>query len=117
MTTKNSKYYQLFLPVFKQGDDLHHYLKANPKEPAKALLGLAEQYEAAASICRRVAGVVVEAPAGSVKINADTHWIGIQAPPASFAGLVTDKVVTIPNYLDEKDGEDSDVGDDDLFEG
>jgi hypothetical protein len=99
-----SQSYELFLPVFKQGDDLAHHLEKNPQEPAKALLGLAEQYEATASICRRVAAVVAETPPGSVSIMADTHLISIDGPSESFAGLVSDGILTVPEQDEEDEG-------------
>jgi len=110
--------YELSLPVFKQGDDLDHYLGKNPDDPAKAFLGLAEQYEDAAKICRRVAGVAMEAPKGSVTVNADSHLILVEGPPEAFAGLVTDKTLRIPGWLsemEEAEGYNGEVGDDEVL--
>lgn len=107
------KTYEFFLPVFKQGDDLHGHLQANPNDHAKALIGLAEQYEAAAGLCRRVAGVVAETP--GVTLDGDTHMIWVYGPAEPLAGLVKDEVLTVPPYDEEEDEdpEGDDIDDED----
>lgn len=96
----NQEHFELFLPVFKQGDDLQHHLKHNPDNPSQAFLDLAEQYEIAGEICRRVASTVVEAK-HPVSVYADTHYISITAAKEDFAGLLQDEVVTVPERDDE----------------
>jgi len=96
--------YELHLPVYKQGDDLAAHLRDFPHEPAKAFVGLAERYEAAAAACRRVAGVIAEAPLG-IAVQADTHMICVEGPRGALAGLVADKVLTKSPFEEEEEGE------------
>jgi hypothetical protein len=108
----SKNYYDLFLPVFKQGDDLAQHLSESPEDPAKAFLGLAERYQDAAQICKRVASVVKEAPAGSIEVQADTHMIKLYGSEEYFGGLVQDKIIGIEGPGDHED-EDSESDDDD----
>jgi hypothetical protein len=99
-----TKSYELHLPVFKPGDDLAQHLQKNPGKPSQAMVGLAEQYEAAASLCRRVAAVAAETP--SVVIQGDTHTITVEGPEAALAGLEADAILTAtPWDHEEGDGE------------
>ena len=100
-----TKSYNLFLPVWKQGDDLHGHLSATDTTPADAFLGLAGQYEEAARICRRVAGVLAETKE-EVTVFADTHMISLEGNPASFAGLVSDGLLEEETWEDDEDPED-----------
>lgn len=108
--TTNSTY-DFHLPVFKQGDDLHHHIQRNPGAPEKALLGLAEQYEEASRLCRRVAAVVAETP--GVELFADTHMIQVTGPTAALTGLVADEVLTATPFDDEGDEDEDEVLDED----
>ena len=100
------KHYSLFLPVFKQGDDLAYHLNKNPDDNAKAFIGLAEQYEEAAKQCRRVAGVLAETEA---EVGADCHFIGVSGDEQALAGLVADNLLQLePDQDDEYSDEEDD---------
>lgn len=99
--------YTLWLPVYKQGDDLGHNLH-ELGDDAKAFLASAEQYEEAARICRRFAGLAMEK---KVKINcADTHHISVSGLEDVLTPLATDLGLMVEVWDD--DGEDEDWEDD-----
>lgn len=110
-------YYDLRLPVWKQGEDFQNYLNNGDRDkPAEAFLALAEHYEVAAGICRRVAGVVAEAPEGSVAADGVCpHSITILGPAHVFGGLVADGVLTLNAYNNDYNDED-DEDDDGVYE-
>jgi hypothetical protein len=100
------KSYELHLPVFKQGTDLNHALRAAHGDQAKALRDQAEFYEIAASMCLHMADVLEENP--EVKVYADTHTIVIDGPEAILAPLGEEGLLcSCPNHH-------SGVGDSDL---
>lgn len=80
------RYYNLFLPVYKQGDDLASCLDDNKGDPVKGFLDLAEQYDSAAQICREVADVL--ALSKTTHVQADTHFIGLELDPTIAEPLV-----------------------------
>lgn len=92
--------YQLPLPVFKQGDDLRSHMETHVDD-ARVFLAMANQYEEAARICRRMAGVIKESGREKeIEIDGDAHMISISGPPEVFAGLVSDKVLFEVDYDD-----------------
>ena len=95
--------YELMLPVFKKGDDLAYHLSQHQDNPIEAFRALAEEYEAAASICRRVVGVLLEVPSGhDVRVLADTHTIALTTEhPADLQGLLADKTLQEFDFEDE----------------
>jgi hypothetical protein len=83
---------ELFLPCFKQGDDLGHHLSEARKteteehlQAAKAFNALAEQYDDCATLCRQAAKVFVEHP--DLLVDADCHHIGVSGPRAVLEPL------------------------------
>lgn len=97
-----NRIYEFHLPVFKQGDDLSQHVEKNPGNPSKALIGLAEQYEEASRLCRRLASVASE---GAMVLHADTHTIEVEADEKALAGLVSDGVLSVPPGDDEAGGD------------
>lgn len=73
--------YNLYLPVFKQGDDLQMQIISNAGDSVKALRGLAVQYQSAASICDRVAEIILKSTSsGKIAISGDAHLIYLSIP-------------------------------------
>lgn len=108
------KSYELHLPVFKQGSDLGHAIQQNPGDLRAAFEEQASRYDAAAQICRRMAGVAAETP--DLEIQADTHYIGVSGPSDRLDSLVREDFLSVTDYGDEEDweeGDDDDVDDDD----
>jgi hypothetical protein len=98
------KTYNLFLPVFKQGDDLAHHLEANNGHPVKSFLDLAEQYKSAAEICQTVATVLSRADnVDDVQVDAGTHCIFVNAPEEAVSSLVRDSILVEEDYSDEEE--------------
>jgi hypothetical protein len=110
--TKKVRSYECWLPVYKQGDDFHDHLVRNPGDPAAAFLGLAERYEDAARQCRRVASVLKESPE-DVTVDGCTHFISIQAPESTMAGLLADEVVGVCAFGEDEDEDEDDDNDGD----
>jgi hypothetical protein len=111
------KSFQVMLPVFKQGDDMYCAEKAAKEELAKTCEGevkadvlasrtfalAADQYEAAAAICRRLAGAARETYIELAQ--ADTHLILIRAEEAAVQGLVADGILDSDPFGEDEDEE------------
>ena len=93
-------YYDLPLPVFKQGDDLAHHL-ASERTVADAFEALAQQYDAAAAACRRMAGVAREVP--DLHVHADTHHIGVHGPVDRLDALVAEELLQREEFDDDEE--------------
>jgi hypothetical protein len=76
---------ELFLPLFKQGDDLADHLAAE-KDTRAAFLSYAEQLRGAAGMLERLAE-----HAGSLQVElADTHEIVVSGPAPLVRGLMAE---------------------------
>jgi hypothetical protein len=121
-----SKSYELSLPVFKQGDDLHHQIDQAKGNLREAFEAQAECYLEAARICKRMAGVAAEMP--ELRVDANTHIIFVDYEGGSNTGerldqLVREELLTVRDWEDEdfdeededdeEDEEDGDEEDDD----
>lgn len=68
--------YQLNLPYFKQGDDLHHFMSVNEENP---FLAHAEMLRNAAALLEKASKFYA---AGTLYIaQADTHYISVETTP------------------------------------
>jgi hypothetical protein len=103
------KSYELNLPVFKQGDDLHHCITQNPGDLRAAFEQQACNYNEAARLCRRMAGVAAEVP--DLEVYADTHHIGVDGPVGRLESLVNEEILTVVEHDDEFDEEGEEAGD------
>jgi hypothetical protein len=92
---------QFHLPVWKQGDDLGHFL-AETDTNAAALKALAGQYRLAAKVCEDMAALCQMHP--EIDMDGDTHRISVAAPAAVMDELVAAGLVK----PDEFDGETED---------
>jgi hypothetical protein len=92
------KWADIRLPYFKQGDDLHWFLKDNP--PKKALLLDAEMLEFAAKQLRRISKIISNR---SVSFQADTHHIGVSGPAKVIDNLIALKLAEKPAWEDEEE--------------
>lgn len=101
---------ELNLPVFKQGDDLHHCLTRCVGDVRAAFELQAEHYEEAARMCRRMMGVAAELP--DLEVEAGTHYIGVQGPAERLEALVQEGLLSTVEY-DDEDEDDDDVLDED----
>ncbi len=90
---------ELHLPYFKQGDDLAHHL-SQLSSVEEALEAHANQLEFAASILRKVRAIVAHQ---GVKIEADTHFIGIEGPDEVIEALIDSNHATRSFDEDEED--------------
>jgi hypothetical protein len=79
---------ELFLPFFKQGDDLADHLAAE-KDTRAAFLAYAEQLRTAAGMLERLAE-----HADSLQVElADTHLIVVSGPAPLVHRLIADKLL------------------------
>lgn len=88
-------YYDCWLPVYKQGDDLFQHL-GEEETPAAAFEALAERYEGAAAMCRRLVGVAREMP--ELRVDADCHHIGVSGPVERMEALVTEGLLQSSDF-------------------
>lgn len=98
------KTYSLFLPVFKQGDDLSHCLEANNGHPIKAFVELAEQYKTAADICQSVIFALSNLEdLDNVEVSGDTHSIYITVEESIAQSLVRESILIEEDFSEEDD--------------
>lgn len=87
-------YYTLVLPVYKQGDDLAHFLEVNGDEPIKSFFDLAEQYKRAAETCEKVSKILAKSKnINLIEINACTHSIIFCGPKNSLLSLIKENLI------------------------
>lgn len=106
------KSYEFNLPVFKQGDDLAYNIEQTPNL-AEAFTAAAKQYEEAATMCKRMAGIAAETK--QMEVDADTHMITIIVPEKDvprFDALVKEEFIYESHLWDEEDFEDEEEYDD-----
>lgn len=119
------KHYDLFLPYFKQGDDLNNAIGSlglsldNPltaEDSARSFVCHAESLEVAASMLRQMASKAVE---HDITIaNADVHFIQIECDSEIGAHLVEEGLLQTFS-ADGADDDDDDYleDDDDYYDG
>lgn len=90
------KTYTLELPYFKKGDDVGFCL-SKTKSVSEALLMHAENMDAAAALCRRVA----EFP--ELEIEADCHFIWVKGPQEILDKLVAEETLCVEDFGDDED--------------
>ena len=96
------KTYSLFLPVFKQGDDLAGCLEANNGHPVKSLYDLSEQYKAASEICQIVAKSLSEAKnLDDVEVSGDTHSITLVMDEDVASSLVREAILVEEEFTED----------------
>jgi hypothetical protein len=97
--------YELFLPVYKRGDDLAENMELS-KTPQEAFLLMAEQYDEAAKICREVASLLVET-SEEIHVEAASHTICLIASEKAVESLLAeDKVRLYTESSEDEDEED-----------
>lgn len=84
-----NKSYDFYLPVFKQGDDLHSmidYAKSNldTNPIVSGLMYQADEYINASNQCQQLAKILESVPTDQYELFADTHMICVYGPPAIF---------------------------------
>ena len=85
------KSYKLWLPVFKQGNDVAYQIKKAGGDVVKAFQEQAEMYKEAARLCSRMSEAVGKNP--EISIKADTHLISVEGPEEVLAALKEEKLL------------------------
>ena len=81
----------------------------------EAFKKMAEQYEEAAKVCKRMAGFAAE---NNVKVSACSYDIFVETDPLAAAGLVADKILNEePDYNDDDDEDDGFYDDEEEYFG
>ena len=109
------KYYELWLPYFKQGSDLAHCLeecKNEPRPNAEAMLMHADSLEEAARMLKALAVYAVE---HEMDIHADTHHIGIEMDEEIGNKLVEEGLLNFDPFEEEEWDEEDDFCEDGDF--
>ncbi len=104
-----ARYYELHLPVFKQGDDLDYQLEQAKGNNAEALSALSECYQAAADACQRLSAMCAKRP--ELQFEGCTHHIGVRGPSDLLAALAEEGLLSAEEYEEEEEdelGEDED---------
>ena len=104
----NEKIFELSLGVYKVGDDLAGHLEQANNDPKEGFMRMAKQYEEAAMICKRMAGIASES---NLKVAADCHFVSITGTDARLDALanegilydVTDEYNEVIEYAGSKD--------------
>jgi hypothetical protein len=96
-----SKYYELSLPVFKQGDDLGREINEAKGNLSEAFKAQAKCYEEAARLCKRMSQAAIEHP--DIEIKADTHTIDVEGPKGVLVSLEEEGILTSTEVDDEED--------------
>jgi len=99
----NIKTYSVYLPVYKQGDDLASYLNSDGSNGPEAFNLLAEQYEAAAEMCRSISNKIK--PHFEIVVDADCHSIMIHAKENQVKSLLESELIQEDECFDEEDEE------------
>ena len=99
-----TKFVEIHLPYFKQGDDLSGCLK-DAASVADALEQHALLMDAAARQLRAVKDLVTGQP---VEVQADTHSITMAGPPALMDRLVAEELACEDEFDDEDENEHED---------
>lgn len=91
--------YNLYLPVYKQGEDFAFCLEEANNNPIVAFNLLAERYKLAAQICQEVSDHLSHLKEISkIKVHGDTHCIFITAPKKMVATLVAQEILSEDDF-------------------
>ncbi len=105
MKDKKTKNCTIFLPYFKQGDDLGYHLQ-NSSSLSEALENHAKQMDTVAQVLRQVESVIRNEP--SVEIQADTHMIFLTGPTELVDVLVKEELASYDEFEDDEEDETED---------
>lgn len=83
-----TKYAQIWLPYFKQGDDLAGHLEGHKENPVAAFRAHAEQMKKVSDILNEIAQTLSQYPNTKIDVNAGTHHISILGPEEVITALI-----------------------------
>jgi len=98
-----NKTFSLFLPVFKQGDDLANSIQ-DTTNLEQAFKLQAEKYKSAAEICLKLSNVMKNNEQ-YITVDAQTHSIMITGPEEIFKSLIEDETLSEEEFEDDIDEE------------
>lgn len=99
----------IWLPYFKQGDDLGHCLDYFKGDIPAALEADASNLKAAAQTLLRIKEIIEETDTtDQVSIYADTHHIDLTGPDDVIQCLINEGIGEEPEYWEEEEGDYSD---------
>lgn len=96
---KVKNYAEIWLAYFKQGDDLASHLEDNA--PADAFREHATRMKAVSEHLDAIADEVMMYNQEDIKVEADTHHIGISGPEALITTLLEKELADYPDYIEE----------------
>ena len=100
-----SKRVDIHLPYFKQGDDLASFLENKPQNPSLAMREHAAMLRETAEFLDKAADIVSGVPTSDIDIQADTHFIGLEAPDAVCDALLATGYAC-PSFTEDDDEDD-----------
>lgn len=95
---KDKVYVDVWLPYYKQGDDLHSCLEGNA--PWEAMRKHANMLGCAQHILENISTYI---EGQEVEVHADTHHIGLEVSKELADILVKEKLATFSDWGDEED--------------
>jgi hypothetical protein len=98
---------EIHLPLFKQGDDLDHYLEKGAS-PVEALALYAGQLSRAVTQLLDVQERIAKLPSGHVALHGCTHFACLMVPYAVGAEMTRDGIAAAP--LGDEDEDDATPG-------
>lgn len=111
------KYVFLYMPYYKQGDDLHFFLEKAEGDVSTALRMYAEMLNDASNLIDNINNRLEEYDAtDKVEIEADTHMIMISGPANILQKLVDEGLVQEDPFADEYDEEEYEEDYEDIYE-
>lgn len=118
--TKETKHAEIHLGYFKQGDDLGNCLKVT-KDPVEAFRMHARMMYDCAKHLDKIADVIKNSKETVVEVNADCHYISIDASESLIDLLIKKELAVKAQFEDEEeeweeDEEDFEDEDDDFEE-
>jgi len=104
---KDKKFVEIWLPMFKQGDDLAHHLE-HSSSPAEAFEGHAAQMVVVSNQLRAIAAAIRETETNStglVDVEAGTHFIGLTGPNHLISRLLKEELAHESEWEDDEEDE------------
>lgn len=114
-TNDDSRYLEVHLGYFKQGDDLAHCLEQCKNNPVESFKMHASLLRSVAEHLDDVAAVLVKANPNDIQINADVHHISVTVPSLIADELLEKELAAVDPFEEEME-EDEDCDDEEMEE-
>lgn len=105
---KSDTYCEIWLPYFKQGDDLGWHLRPDKETgqvntACEAFQLHSQQMQHVSDILQNISNILRKYPVDGVSAEGDTHHIHVEGPPELIQELVKEELGNIPEWHDEEE--------------